>query len=397
MATWGPDLQRATLSKFGYTGDVGSGQGNAFLTANPQYINAYTAERRKVDPNFTFVSQGLQPNQGGVAPVGQVEPLNSVQKSALDYYANASPAPYENRANGYFDSIAGMYGQVNPMIQGAVKPLDGASITQYMNPYNEQVIQNSIADMQRVADVERNRINSNVPGSRSYGDSSGAIQNSELARNLLTTTGNTSGTLRAQGYDTAVNNINTDKNRQLTGATSLQQLLALGSDLGGQQKGYADQTVANKLAAGTTIQNQNQKLLDVLKPEIATKTNYDLSQLSTLLSLLNQFPTNSLSTGRAYESPGYLGAISKSAQGALNIASAFSDSRIKHNVKFKEIKNGFNVYEFSYIGSNKRFTGVMAQEVEQIIPEAVHHINGIKAVNYSMINVPFSEVTHGIG
>lgn len=319
MATWGPDLQRATLSKFGYTGDVGSGQGNAFLTANPQYINAYTAERRKVDPNFTFVSQGLQPNQGGVAPVGQVEPLNSVQKSALDYYANASPAPYENRANGYFDSIAGMYGQVNPMIQGAVKPLDGASITQYMNPYNEQVIQNSIADMQRVADVERNRINSSVPGSRSYGDSSGAIQNAELARNLLTTTGNTSGTLRAQGYDTAVNNINTDKSRQLTGATSLQQLLALGSDLGGQQKGYAEDVVRNKLAAGTTIQNQNQKLLDVLKPEIATKTNYDLSQLSTLLSLLNQFPNSSESSGKGSSTTGIIPVLAKAATAGIGI------------------------------------------------------------------------------
>ncbi len=321
MATWTPEMQQSTFSQYGYNGPVGDGSAMAWLRANPQYADSYTAARRQVEPNYVWqgANKPLNQYQGGVAPVGQVEPFNSVQKSALDYYSNANPAPYENRANGYFDSIASMYGQVNPMIQDATSKLDGASITQYMNPYNEQVIQNSIADMQRVADVERNRINSNVPGSRSYGDSSGAIQNSELARNLLTTTGNTSGALRAQGYDTAVNNINTDKTRKLTGATSLQQLLALGSDLGGQQKGYADDTVRNKLAAGTTIQNQNQKLLDVLRPEIATKTNYDLSQISTLLQLLNQFPSNSLSTGRSSETEGIVKPISGAATSLIGM------------------------------------------------------------------------------
>jgi len=295
MTKWSPAENQRILGKYGYSGPVGSGQAEAYLSANPQYINSYAADRRQVDPNYMLSpllmnALNQAQYQGGVAPVGQVEPFNAVQKSALSTYANADATPYQNSANNYFGSIAGLFGQANPMIQGATSALSGGAISQYMNPYNEQVIQNTVGDINRAGDIERNRINANKPGQRSFGDSSSAIQNSELSRNILDRIGSTTGALRSQGYDTAVSNINTDKNRQLAGATTLQQLIGLGGDLGAQQRGFAEDVTRNKLAAGTTIQNQNQKLLDVLRPEIGNRTNYDMTQLNSLLALLNQFP-----------------------------------------------------------------------------------------------------------
>jgi hypothetical protein len=59
------------------------------------------------------------------------------------------------------------------------------------------------------------------------------------------------------------------------------------------------------------------------------------------------------------------------------------------------VENGYNVYEFSYKGDPRRFIGVMAQEVAEDAPEAVHYIGDHLAVDYGKIGVNFREVTHG--
>jgi len=68
--------------------------------------------------------------------------------------------------------------------------------------------------------------------------------------------------------------------------------------------------------------------------------------------------------------------------GIAQIASMFSDVRVKENIvpdgKFK----GHNAYQYNYIGDNVRRRGVMAQEVEQTRPDAVGEVGGIKYVNY---------------
>lgn len=78
---------------------------------------------------------------------------------------------------------------------------------------------------------------------------------------------------------------------------------------------------------------------------------------------------------------GGLTAGGQAAAGAASLITALSDARFKENVtKLGEI-NGINVYEFSYIGSDDRYIGVLAHEV----PHAVEIIGGIKFVNYSKL------------
>lgn len=65
---------------------------------------------------------------------------------------------------------------------------------------------------------------------------------------------------------------------------------------------------------------------------------------------------------------------------------AFSDRRLKTEIK-KEGKLGdtLNVYSYRYKAGGPRQMGVMAQEVEKKIPEAVHEVSGYKAVDYGKI------------
>lgn len=70
--------------------------------------------------------------------------------------------------------------------------------------------------------------------------------------------------------------------------------------------------------------------------------------------------------------------------GGLAVA-AFSDRRLKTNIKRLCSVNGHMRYLFKYIGDVSYQVGVMAQEVEQIKPDAVGEIGGMKFVNYGAL------------
>ena len=64
----------------------------------------------------------------------------------------------------------------------------------------------------------------------------------------------------------------------------------------------------------------------------------------------------------------------------------FSDRRLKKNiVKVGELPNGIGVYDYEFIWGGGRVRGVMADEVEKVMPEAVGERLGFKTVNYAMV------------
>ena len=62
-----------------------------------------------------------------------------------------------------------------------------------------------------------------------------------------------------------------------------------------------------------------------------------------------------------------------------------SDIRIKENIIPVGNYRGLGVYEYNYVWSPQRWIGVMAQEVEKVLPDAVVEIGGIKHVNYALL------------
>ena len=68
-------------------------------------------------------------------------------------------------------------------------------------------------------------------------------------------------------------------------------------------------------------------------------------------------------------------------------AAAISDRRLKHSIKrVGELANGIATYVYSYKGSAKRHFGVMAQEVQQRLPDAVGQLSdGTMFVNYRKV------------
>ena len=64
------------------------------------------------------------------------------------------------------------------------------------------------------------------------------------------------------------------------------------------------------------------------------------------------------------------------------MGSIFSDARLKEEIEpVGKLYDGQEVYKYRYIGSPIWQIGVMAQDVEKIVPEAVNDVGGYKTVN----------------
>jgi hypothetical protein len=70
-----------------------------------------------------------------------------------------------------------------------------------------------------------------------------------------------------------------------------------------------------------------------------------------------------------------------------------SDRRLKTNIlRIGTTVLGLPLYRFSYLGSDKRYTGVMAQDVLAVRPDSVSRdASGFYRVNYGMLGIAMQE------
>lgn len=109
-----------------------------------------------------------------------------------------------------------------------------------------------------------------------------------------------------------------------------------------------------------------------------------LQQIGQALGILPTAEGSSSSTSK--QGGDTLGTIGKIASG---VGSIFSDIRLKQNIIPMGERNGHKIYEFAYRHApEQRFIGVMAQDVEKYMPEAVAEVSGYKTVNYDLIGFP---------
>jgi hypothetical protein len=153
------------------------------------------------------------------------------------------------------------------------------------------------------------------------------------------------------------------------------------------------------LAAGTAREGYTQaQIADQL-----ARYQYQMpeSRLSTFLTGVYGAPSGSTSTQQRpiYENPSQqgLGNLLSLAGAAGSLGwKPFSDIRTKENIKqVGSMANGLGIYEYEYKPEFKdhpsaghgKFIGVMAHEVEKVIPEAVSvDLDGYKHIDYSLIN-----------
>jgi len=142
-------------------------------------------------------------------------------------------------------------------------------------------------------------------------------------------------------------------------------------------------------ALRTGAQVQNPTFINA--PQQATTAGADLLTASQAQGQYNLGASNASNAAQSGFNQGLMGL-----GGSLGAAYLMgSDIRMKENIKaIGWLPNGLSVYEYEYkpefkdkeFNGHGKFVGVMAQEVEQVIPEAVHTLDdGYKIVDYAKL------------
>lgn len=295
-ATWTnpQDANQRAARALGYSGVFGGGGINQWRIQNG--ISDAMFQGAGGNNPLDAQIQGGQ-FQGGVSPVGVVEPFNNYQKSALTQLAQPLPAAPD-------------YGLVQRGTQQLGDSDYQAGISRYSNPYTQDVINSTIGTINNQAAQDRARLTGGNAGSRSFGSSSGAIQLAQLDKNTLKQIADSTANLNNQNYNQASANTvgqwNTERNRDLTGegvniaSTQARNNMSLGN-------------TQNLFSAGGAIQNQNQQLLNVLQPQIQGATNYPTTSVTQLANFLNSFPGSNV--GITAPQPSTLSQVGGSLQG----------------------------------------------------------------------------------
>jgi len=191
----------------------------------------------------------------------------------------------------------------------------------------------------------------------------------------------------SEAYNNALQDLNNSQNNLLAQTTTQ----GIGVGLNANQQAY-NQALTNynmplntlsALRTGAQVQNPT----FVNTPQQATTSGADILGATTAGYNASLAGSNAQNAAQAGLNSGLFGL------GGAGIIAA-SDIRMKENIKeIGWLPNGLPVYEYEYKPEFKdeaghgKFIGVMAQEVEEVMPEAViTRPDGYKMVNYGVLN-----------
>jgi hypothetical protein len=148
--------------------------------------------------------------------------------------------------------------------------------------------------------------------------------------------------------------------------------------------------ILNAVRSGAQMQASQQPQVGVSSPgQLATWSGPDLLGATTAQGQYNQGLYNAQTAASSAQTSGLMGLAGT----GMMAGAMMSDRRVKENIiKIGALDNGLNLYSFEYKPEWKdeaghgKFVGVMADEAETIMPEAVIiRPDGFKMVNYEVI------------
>ena len=235
-------------------------------------------------------------------------------------------------AQGTVGATAPLYGMAGQAIGGVSQyaPTDitapsflNANVSQYMNPYTEQVINRASEAANRQLQQTQNQIAAQAARAGAFGGSRQGIQEGVAAAETARGIGDLTAQLQAQNYGQAVQNIQADQARAQQAALANQAagLQAAGlrlqggsglANLGGLVQNAALTDVGTVGAIGAARQDLAQKQLDEAYARFQEQRNYPVEALNLRLAALGATPygkeTTSTTTGGPTSSP-ILGAL----------------------------------------------------------------------------------------
>ena len=291
-----------------------------------------------------------------------------------------------------FDATRNMFGQsmgynprrsLNALANMSAPSILDRNIGAYQNPYTQQVVDTTLADLDRSRQMAIGRDQDRAIGAGAFGGSRSGVLEAETNRAFADQAARTAAGLRQGGFDRATSLAGQDINREI-GNRGFQ------AGLFGNQ--LADQYNNLGLLSGIGGQQQQfqQQALNQAYGQYADAMGYGQKQLGLLSQAAGLIPQQSTTTQTGRQETGAGDVLGTAAQLAAVI---WSDERLKENIKpIGKSENGHNLYTWDWndkakeLGVNTSTIGVIAQEVKKYMPKAViQDANGYYKVNYGVL------------
>tara|TARA_R110002049_G_scaffold233703_3_gene406985 strand:- start:548 stop:1510 length:963 start_codon:yes stop_codon:yes gene_type:complete len=249
------------------------------------------------ESNEDFQARKL--GRAGVAqqvPAFQVAGLTPQQQQAMAMSSQGigQYQPFLNQASGTIgqgiSSIAGSQGMFAPTAEG---------IQSYMDPYQQNVTQNALAELDRQAMLQQQGMNAQQIGAGAFGTERGGIQNAEMGRNLSDIKSrrifeDMSRNFQ-QAQQTAQQSFEAQQGRQANAGQMLGQLGGQQAGLGQLGQNLYGADVANLLQSGALGQTQGQNVLDAQRQTQLLQNQEPFQRLSFASGILTGTPASQMS------------------------------------------------------------------------------------------------------
>lgn len=172
----------------------------------------------------------------------------------------------------------------------------GTDLTQYTNPYETQVVNQSLQDLERARQMQANQLGAQATGAGAFGGSRQAIMESELGRNFLDQSARTASGLRQAGFQNAQQMAGQDIGYGLQGSQNRQQAASTLGQLSNLGFGAGMALNEQAMQQGALSQGVNQMILDAAKNQYAGYQAAPTQSLQYATTALGATPTPTTTT-----------------------------------------------------------------------------------------------------
>jgi hypothetical protein len=223
------------------------GQGNAGLTAAQANLDKYA--QANLAPSERYLNQSVGEMKGATAQPGFGEGVTNAYLAA-EQAKLAAAQPGFKQATSTLQQGIGALG-------GGAQGYDPASAQKFMNPYQQQVIDESTRQINRQADIQRQNLQAQAVKAGAFGGSREGIQRAELERATAEQRNAAIVGALSSGYNTSQQQAQTafeqQQQRQLAQAQGYQGAAGTQASIAAQQAGLG-QSAAQQLAQAAQLQ-----------------------------------------------------------------------------------------------------------------------------------------------
>ena len=146
---------------------------------------------------------GIQALQQGAAgsQAGFTGGMGALQGALAGYSGAPKGQQYFGQAG---QAYGGAGGQYQPGSSYNAQGFDPNSVSSYMNPYEDQAVQQALGDIRREGEIAGNQQNAGAVAAGAFGGSRQGLQAAELGRNVLDQQARTAVGMRQAGYQNAM-------------------------------------------------------------------------------------------------------------------------------------------------------------------------------------------------